>query len=327
MQPIRFGILSTGTIAHKMARTLPMVPEAQLLAVGSRTQANADAFAAEFGIPRAYGSMEALLADPDIDAVYVASPHPQHKPMTLAAVAAGKHVLCEKPLTLTRADSEEVYAAAREKGVFLMEAMWTRFIPTILAAKRWIAEGRIGELRMMTAAFGYNTPITDPPDRILLASEAGGALYDVGIYAVEAALDFFAPQKVVDIQGTAALTPWGADAVNACALRFEGGGIASFQSAVCCRLRNDAALYGSKGHIRLFPAFYAPETAELWIGGRCEESVGIRIESGFEYEVRHMIDRIRAGKLTSDRIPPEDTYVCGDIFEALMRRGFVGPAE
>ncbi len=320
--PVRFGILSTGTIAHKMARTLPMVPDAQLLAVGSRTQAKADAFAAEFGIPRAYGSTEALLSDPDIDAVYVASPHPQHKPMTLAAIAAGKHVLCEKPLTLTRADSEAVYAAARGKGVFLMEAMWTRFLPTILAAKRWIAEGRIGELRMMTAAFGYDTPLTEPLDRILLASEAGGALYDVGIYAVEAALDFFAPQRVTEVQGMAALTPWGADGVNAGLLRFKGGGIACFQSAVCCELRNDATLYGSKGYIRLFPEFYAPETAELWIGGKREACVGIRIESGFEYEVQHMIDCIRAGKPCSDRIPPADTYACGDIFETLMRQGF-----
>ena len=320
--PVRFGILSTGTIAHKMARTLPMVPDAQLLAVGSRTQAKADAFAAEFGIPRAYGSTEALLSDPDIDAVYVASPHPQHKPMTLAAVAAGKHVLCEKPLTLTRADSEAVYAAAREKGVFLMEAMWTRFLPTILAAKRWIAEGRIGELRMMTAAFGYDTPLTEPLDRILLASEAGGALYDVGIYAVEAALDFFAPKRVTEIQGMADLTVWGADAVNAGTLRFEGGGIAAFASAVCCEMRNDASLYGSKGQIRLYPAFYAPEHAELWVNGTCEDRVDLRIESGFEYEVRHMIGCIREGKLCSDRIPPEDTYACADIFETLMNRGF-----
>ena len=322
MQPVRFGILATGVIAHKMARTLPLVPDAQLLAVGSRTQEKADAFAAEFGIPRAYGSMEALLSDPEIDAVYVASPHPQHKPMALAAIAAGKHVLCEKPLTLTRADSAEVYAAAREKGVFVMEAMWTRFLPTVLAAKRWIADGRIGQLRMMTAAFGYDTPVTDPPDRILLSREAGGALYDVGVYAVEAALDFFAPQRIAQVEGAADLTAWGADGTNAGILRFEGGGIASFQSAVCCELRNDATLYGSAGYIRLYPEFYAPETAELWVGGQRVECVGVRTPSGFEYEVEHTIDCIRAGKLVSDRMPPADTLACAEVFEALMAKGF-----
>ena len=320
MNPIRFGIIGTGGIAHKFARTAPLVPEMTLLAAASRREDTAQRFAGEFGIPRAYGSYDAMLADPDIDAVYVATPHPMHKPCTLAAIAAGKHVLCEKPMALTAADAAEVFVAAREKGVFLMEAMWTRFIPTIELARRWIAEGRIGTLRYMTAAFGYNTPLTEPLHPIFSAEMAGGALYDVGVYAIEAALDFFAPRKPDGIQGMADFAPTGVDGVNAMLLHFEGGGIASLSSAVLCPTENIAVLYGSEGKIRLYPAFYAPETAELWVDDRCVESYRMTIESGFEYELRHMIGCIREGKLTSDRIPPEDTLECAEIFEALKRR-------
>ncbi len=322
MRPIRFGILATGTIAHKFARTAPLVPEMTLLAAASRNREAADAFCAEFAIPRAYGSYDALLRDPEIDAVYIATPHPLHKPCALAAIAAGKHVLCEKPLTLTRADSAEVYAAAKEKGVFLMEAMWTRFIPTVTMAKRWIDEGRIGCPRYMTAAFGYDTPVSDPPDRIFDPAMGGGALYDVGVYAIEASLDFFAPRRLIETRGMAALTDLGVDGVNAFLLRFEGGGIASLSSAVLCETENHAVLYGSKGKIRLGPHFYAPETAELWVGGKCAERYQMSIDSGFEYEICHMIGCIRAGKLVSDRMPPEDTLVCAEVFETLMRQGF-----
>lgn len=322
MRPIRFGIMATGTIAHKMARTMPLVPDAQLVAVSSRTQDAAANFAEEFGIPRAYGSHEALLADPGVDAVYIASPHEHHHPMALAAIAAGKHVLCEKPLTLTARDSAELYDAAEEKGVFLMEAMWSRFIPATLMAKRWLAEGRLGELRYMSAAFGYNTPYSAPPHRILRADRAGGALYDVGVYAIENALDFFAPHRVTELQGMAALSPWGADGVNSFLLRFDGGGIASLSSAVGCEMRNDGLLCGASAHIHLYPKFYAPQVAELWIDSRLVERYEARFDSGFEFELQHTVDCIRAGKTHSDRMPPEDTLACAEIFEELMRRGF-----
>jgi len=328
MNPIRFGILATGTIAHKFARTMRLVSkdDAILYGVASRSLEKAQAFADEFadvGEIHAYGSYEELLADTNIDAVYVATPHLQHKPCALAAVAAGKHVLCEKPLTLTRADSAEVYAAARKQGVFLMEAMWTRFLPTVLAAKRWIDEGRFGNIRYMTAAFGYNTPFEDPPHPIFHQDKAGGALYDVGVYCIEAALDFFAPATVTEIRGMATLSPSGVDAVNAFLLRFSNGGIANLASAVMCDEENNAVIYGERGKIRLFPEFYVPEHAELVIDGKVAERCDIEIESGFEYEIKHLVDCVRAGKLNSDRITPEATLECGRIFEELMRQGFV----
>ncbi len=324
MKPIRFGIMATGTIAHKMARTMPLVPEAELAAVSSRTQDSASAFAEEFGIRRSYGSHEALLADRDIDAVYIASPHEYHLPMALAAIRAGKHVLCEKPLTLTAADSASIYEAAEQRGVFVMEAMWSRFVPATLMAKRWIAEGRIGELRYMTASFGYDTPVTNPPDRLLCRSSAGGGLYDVGVYGIENALDFFAPHRVTEVQGMAALTPWGADGVGSCLLRFDSGGIANLSSAVTCEMRNDGLLCGANAHIHLYPKFYAPQVAELWVSGQLCERYEARFDSGFEFELRHMIECIRAGKTHSDRMPPEDTIECAKIFEYLMSRGFCG---
>jgi len=321
---LRFGILATGTIAHKFASTMPLVPNsfATLEAVASRTQEKADSFAAEFSIPKAYGSMEALLADPEIDAVYVASPHLQHKPMTLAAIAAGKHVLCEKPLTLSEADSREVHEAAAKKGVFLMEAMWTRFLPTVLAAKQWLLDGKIGKLRYMTAAFGYNEPKTEPLIQIYDPNRASGALYDVGVYGIEAALDFFAPAQVETVKGIAALTEEGVDGVNAFLLQFSGGGIASLSSAICCETDCSGTLYGDCGRIRLYPDFYAPEHAELILDGKVTERMDLTIQSGFEYEIRHLCECVQAGKLTSERHLPEDTFTCARIFEELMKQGF-----
>ncbi|MBR6748722.1 MAG: Gfo/Idh/MocA family oxidoreductase [Clostridia bacterium] len=321
---VRFGVIATGTIAHKFASTAPLVDEMELAAVASRTIEKAQAFADEFGIPTAYGSYEELFADPDIDAVYIATPHPFHKPCALAAIAAGKHVLCEKPLTLTRADSAEVYEAARERGVFLMEAMWTRFIPTILAAKDWIREGRIGEVRLVQAAFGYNTKYFKSDDMIYNKALDGGALFDVGVYCIEASLDFLEGHAVTDVSGFARLTPSGVDAVNAFLLRFDNGALANLSSAVMCDQENDGVICGEKGRIRLYPKFYAPEYAELVVDEQVVEKVRCEFTSGFEFEIRHMIEKIEAGAITSDRIQPADTLACAEIFDKLMADGFVG---
>lgn len=313
---LRLGIIGTGTIAHKMARTVPLVPAVTLAAVASRSQSTASAFAEEFSIPTAYPSYDALYAAPDIDAVYVATPHPLHYPCALAAIRSGKHVLCEKPLTLTRADSAALYAAAREHGVFLMEAMWTRFIPTVLTAKRWLDDGRIGKVRYMTAAFGYHTPY-DPTENIFRADMKGGALYDVGVYCIEAALDFMKPQTLVSVTGTADMTPSGVDAVNAFTMRFDGGAVAGLSSAISCTTDNAAVIYGERGRIKLGENFYAPRRAELIIGGKVVENHEIAFTSGFEYELAHFERCIKEKKPASDRIPPEDTLKCAEVFEKL----------
>lgn len=324
MKPVRFGIIATGRIAHKFARTMPLIsPEDGILsAVASRTIEKAENFAREYSIPKAYGTYRDLLADPEIDAVYIATPHLEHKPCSLEAIGFGKHVLCEKPLATTRADAEEIFSAARNKGVFFMEAMWTRFMPTILKAKEWIKDGKIGKVKFMRAAFGYNAPYSEPLSPIYLPEHAGGAVYDVGVYCIDAALDFFEPAKVTDIKGLADISPLGVDSVGSYIIKFSNGGIASLASAISCQLENDCVIYGEKGKIKLYPEFYAPAKAELWIKEQLIETEETNTPSGFEFEIAHTIDCIRAGKVVSERMGPEVTLECCGIFEELMDQGF-----
>ena len=156
---IRWGILATGSIAHKFATGLQAVPDAELVAVGSRTQESADAFGDEFDVPRRHPSYEALANDPEVDAIYVSTPHSHHKDNAILCLEAGKAVLCEKPLTVNAAQAEAMVAAARRNDVFLMEAMWTRFIPLMVDVRRRIAAGEIGDPLMLIADFGFRAKV------------------------------------------------------------------------------------------------------------------------------------------------------------------------
>jgi len=183
---IRWGILSTGRISHRFAEAIAFLPDAEVIAVGSRAMDTARRFADEYRIPRAYASYEALAADPDVDAVYVSTPHPMHKECSLLCLSAGKAVLCEKPFTLNAAEAETVVLAARAKGVFLMEAMWTRFLPSIAKVRELIAGGAIGEPRMVMADFGFRAGF-DPHSRIFDPHLGGGGLL-AGVGSVMRAL-------------------------------------------------------------------------------------------------------------------------------------------
>ena len=170
---IRWGIISTGRIAHKFAQATKLLPDAELVAVGSRSQEAAEVFGKEFGVPRCHGSYEDLVADPEVDAVYVATPHPFHLPNTVLALEAGKHVLCEKPLTVNAGEAAEVIRVARTKGLFLMEAMWTRFLPVWVDLKARLDSGEFGEIAHLQANFGVPMPADEA--RIHEPGLAGGA--------------------------------------------------------------------------------------------------------------------------------------------------------
>ena len=164
-EKIRWGFLATGWMAEKFAEGMSVVPDAEIAAVGSRALDTADAFGDRFGIPRRYGSYAELVADPDIDIVYVSSPNPFHREHTLLALEAGKPVLCEKPFALNAGEAEEMIAAARSRKLFLMEAMWARFIPGMVKVREWLAAGAIGEVRMLDAEFGFRSRF-DPTQRL-----------------------------------------------------------------------------------------------------------------------------------------------------------------
>ena len=180
-EPIRWGILGPGSIAHKFAVGLQAIPAGELVAVGSRDQQRADAFADQYGAPNRHASYEALSTDPDIDAVYVATPHPFHQDNAILCLEAGKAVLCEKPFTINAAEAEAV--VARANGVFLMEAMWSRYLPIMVQVRQWLDAGAIGEPLMVSADFGFRAGV-NPAGRLFNPALGGGALLDIGIYVV-----------------------------------------------------------------------------------------------------------------------------------------------
>ncbi len=192
MRKIAWGILGTGRIAGNFAADLALLPDAELVAVGSRSEATAQSFAGRFGAPHAHGSYEALAADPAVEVIYIATPHPLHAENMKLCLRAGKAVLCEKPFTLNAREAEEVIALAREQKLFLMEAMWTRFLPAVVRARELIEQGAIGEVRLLLADFGFRAAF-DPHHRLFDPQLGGGALLDLGVYCVSLASMLFGP--------------------------------------------------------------------------------------------------------------------------------------
>ncbi len=305
MRTIRWGILGTGFIAGTFAQGLKAVEGAELAAVASRSAPKAEEFARRFGARRACGIYDALYEDPQVDAVYVATPHSEHCEEVLRCIRAGKAVLCEKPLAPTAAQAQEMIAAARGAGVFLMEAMWTRFLPAVRRAARWVEEGRIGEPLQLSASFCVRAEF-DPHSRLFDPALAGGALLDVGVYPLHLAALFFGARPE-HAAGVAALGPTGVDVQGAAALSYPSGALAALRFALRAAAGEDAVLTGAEGELRL-PFFYRAEHAELWKDGALLTRFDTPFDkNGYEYEARHVGDCLRQGLLESPLMPLADT--------------------
>ncbi|BAS15379.1 trans-1,2-dihydrobenzene-1,2-diol dehydrogenase [Arthrobacter sp. Hiyo8] len=224
--PVRWGVISTGRIASTVVSDLALLPDAVLQSVSSRTQENADAFASEHGFQSAYGDdgglpgYQRLLQDPAVDVVYVATPHTSHFSAAKAALEAGKHVLCEKPLTINAREAEVLVRLAREKSLFLMEAVWTRFLPSVQRAAEIIASGELGEIRWLQADLGFPAPY-NPESRLWRRDDGGGALMDVGVYPLTWAL--ISLGRPESLTATAHLTDGGVDSETALTLSYPSG--------------------------------------------------------------------------------------------------------
>ena len=248
---LRWGILGTGWIAQLQTADL-LADGFTVAAVGSRSQEGADAFAKEFGIPVAHGSYEALVADPNVDVIYVATPHPLHAENAELAINAGKHVLVEKPFTLNQAEAKRIVALAAEKKVVVLEAMWTRWLPTMVRLREVIAAGTIGEIRTVIADHNQSLP-RDPKHRINAIELGGGALLDLGIYPVSFAWDMLgAPETVHAI---AAKTATGVDRQTAITLGYAGGQQAVLHTALDTHGPNTASVIGTDGWIHIDTVF------------------------------------------------------------------------
>lgn len=307
---IRWGIMGTGHIANTFATAIASLDDAAVQAVGSRSQESADKFGDTYGIPNRHATYEALAADPEVDAVYIATLNSLHQDNTILCLEAGKAVLCEKPFTINRTQAEQVIAVARREKRFLMEALWTRFMPALRQAMAWIDEGAIGEVRMVQANFGFRydaAPLFDP-------ELGGGSLLDVGIYPITLAHMAFR-QAPTQIRSLPYLGRNGVDEQAAYILGYDGGGLALLGSAIQTKSPYDGYIMGTDGMIVIHDSFWNASKVSL----ECPEQETITKEfplhcNGYEYEAMEVHRCLRAGKLESDIMPLQTTL---DILETM----------
>jgi predicted dehydrogenase len=324
---IRWGILGTGAIARKFAEGLSVLPGAELIAVGSRSSRGAQTFGEAFHIPRRHASYAALAADPEVDVIYVATPHPLHKENSMLCLNAGKAVLCEKPFTINAAEARAVVALAREKKLFLMEGMWTRFIPAIVKARELVRDGVIGDVRMLHSHFGFRAD-DDETGRLVAPELGGGSLLDVGIYPLAFAYMVFghAPEKIVSM---AALGKTGVDEQAAFVLGFKGGALAVCSSAVRTTTPHDTYILGTKGMLRIHAPFWCAERISVISEGAEDVTYDCPLGgNGFNCEASAVMDCLRAGKLEHPWMPLDETLeIMSTMDEIRAQWGLKYPME
>jgi predicted dehydrogenase len=301
---LRWGVVATGGIATVVIGDLRRLSDVDLVAVSSRSLDRAQRFAAAHQIPRAYDSHLELLDDPDVDVVYVATPHAQHHAISKAALLAGKHVLCEKPLAMTVAQAEDLVTLARQRGLFLMEAMWTRFNPLIRLLRTLVQRGTIGEVRSVRADFGFAQPY-DPAHRLWNPELGGGALHDLGIYPVSFAHLLLGQPQWLRAHGF--LAPTGVDAEAALLLGYPDGVHAMLGCSLVSSPPAGATVIGTNGRIELPEPFYRPSMLTVLTSDDTEVH---RIEldgAGYTYQLRAVTSAIRAGAVESEHMPHDET--------------------
>jgi predicted dehydrogenase len=259
-EPLRWGFIGTGWIADSFAADLAFTDSGRVVAVGSRQMETADRFADRFDIPNRHGSYEALVADPEVDVVYVATPHPMHHTDTLLALRAGKPVLVEKPFTMSAAEARELVSVARAKKLFLMEAMWTRFLPHIAEIRRLLAGGALGDIVTVSADHGQWFE-KDPDFRLFAPELGGGALLDLGVYPVSfASMVLGAPEKIVTLIDPAFT---GVDGQTSMLFGYAGGAQAVLTCTLSAKSPTRAAIVGSEARIEIDGDFYSPASFTL----------------------------------------------------------------
>lgn len=318
MTRIKFGILGCGSIAARFAKALALSEDAELTACAARDEARAQAFAAEHG-GKAYGSYEALLADPEVQAVYIATVHTTHAALAQMAIRAGKAVISEKPFFVNGREAEETIAMAREKGVLVMEGFWTRTMPAYLKAKEWIQEGKIGEIKLIRAAFCFNMPYDEQwkNHRLWNPEVGGGALLDAGVYPYEYVTGIM-DGPPISVKATVSRAPTGVDGAVAMTLEYPGV-IANCLTAINGYMDDVAVLSGSKGYIKQY-YFLGCRRTELYQGrGELVEVFEDPQEEGFVHEITHFCGLLRDGKTESELIPLGDNLDFAKRAEAILQ--------
>ncbi len=312
---MNIGILGAGSIARKMAETVNGMDDVTLAAVGSRSIEKAEAFAAEFSIPKAYGSYGELAADNTIDLIYVATPHSYHCEHSLLCLENGRNVLCEKPFAVNAAEAEKMIGFAEEKGLYIGEAIWTRYLPMRFKLDEIIASGVIGEVSSLTANLGYSIANVE---RLKKPELAGGALLDLGVYCINFALMAFG-DDIKNIKSSCIKNEYGVDMHNTVIFEYADGKTAILHSNMNSNTDNMGIIYGDKGRIEFINI------------NNCE---GIRVRlnngenyfyetpaqiTGFEYEAAASLEAVKSGKVQCEEMPHSEILKVMKIMDSLRK--------
>lgn len=315
---VKFGILGCGSIARRMADALHRCDSAELIAVAARDLSRAEAFATENGAERAYGSYEELARDADIDAVYVATIHPNHASSVALCLNAGKAVLCEKPLGMTRAEGEAMFDLAHEKKLLLMEAMWTRCLPAWRKAKELIDAGVIGQVKTVFTDYTFLTGF-DPESRLYNIEKGGGGMLDVGVYSLHCALSVLGTD-IKSVQVAGRRSPTGSDCYAAITLSFGNGAVAVASCGMdCFGSTCEGRIMGETGAL-ILPGMAGADTCILRRAGQPDKTYHFPCENSFIYEVEEFCRLLKAGETESSLVPPAHTLEVAGIIDTAMAK-------
>lgn len=326
---IRWGILGAGKIARKFAADLRLVKDAELVAIGSRSMERTQAFSKDFPAKHLHDSYEALVANNEVDIIYVATTHNFHKEHAILCLQNGKAVLCEKPFAVNAAEAAEMIAMAREKNVFLMEALWTKFLPHFMKVKEIVSAGKIGEIKSVLARFGFK-PTEPIAPRIFDPVLAGGTLLDIGIYNVFIALSILGkPDNISAVMNPAST---GIDEQCAITFSYNNGAMAQLFSSFASNIATECDIHGTNGRLKLAHRFYAPDTTIEYYPGWIDSKEIIPVEKeagwGYQYEIRHANDCLRKGLKESNVMTFADTMqLIETLDEIRAKAGIVYDAD
>ncbi len=325
MMSTRWGVAGPGGIATRFAEAMTLVDDGRIVAVGSRSIERARAFADRFEVEAGFGSYEQLAAAPDIDAVYVATPHAGHQSLVELFLSAGKHVLCEKPLSLNARQTRSMVGSARHAGMFLMEAIWTRFLPSYQLLHNLISEDEIGTPLLVEADFGFRAPI-DPEHRLFDRQLGGGALLDLGIYPLQLCSSVLGAPDSLRATGTVGAT--GVDEIVAATLHHPNGSIGVIKAALRIGMSCTARISGTDGWIDL-PAFMH-DPRHIRVSGRSgDRTIETDYEGdGLRFEIAEVHRCLRAGLLESPAMPLDETVALSERMDRIRADiGVVYPAD
>ena len=323
---VRFGIVGTGTIAHRFAEAIKNVPEAELVAVASRTSENAEKFGDEFNIPVRFAGYEKMAQSDLIDAAYIAVPHSGHIECSCLMMRGGKHVICEKPMAVNIREAEEMFNCAKENNVLLMEAMWARLVPGTIKLLELVKNGVLGEIRGVEGKFCYTMDEDEMDHHVFKVENGGGSLLDVGVYG----LNFASWYLGKDVESISAQSDFynGTDSHTCAILKYKNGAIADLSSATLLRKPNEGYVYGTKGYAHV-NRFYAPQEIELVLNDGKREKIATPYKgNGFEEQIAHFCDCVNKGLKESPVVTPEQTlYITKQMDEIRKMVGVVYPQD